>query len=51
MIELVSKQAIQECATTSFELLLDIIGPIVDKKGFDNLLQYTKSYCGPLKLA
>ena len=50
-IELVSERAVQERATASFELLLDILGPIVDKKGLDGHLQYTKSYCGSLKLA
>ena len=46
-----SEQAVQDRTTTSFELLLDILGPIVNKKGLDGHLQYTKSYCGLLKLA
>src|SRR5260221_7495909 len=47
-IELVSKQAVPARVTASFELPLDILGPIVDKKGLDGHLQYTKSYCGLL---
>ena len=31
-IELVSKQAVQGHVTASFELLLDILGPIVNKR-------------------
>ena len=50
-IELLSERAVQARATASFELPLDILGPIVDKKGLDDHLQYTKSYCGLLKLA
>jgi len=47
-IELVFERAIYIRAHNCwFLIIFDILGPIVDK-GFDNLLQNIKSYCGQL---